>query len=42
MADYDYLPASNGSGDAALMHVTVTRTTGATTISVDSVVNVSS
>jgi hypothetical protein len=38
--DYSYLSASNGSGDAALMHVTAPRIVGATTISVDSVVNV--
>lgn len=40
MADYDYLPASNGSGDAALMHITAARSIGATTIIVDSVSNV--
>lgn len=40
MADYDYLPASNGSGDAALMHITANRLTGATTLTVDSIVNV--
>lgn len=40
MADYDYLPASNGSGDAALMHITVDRLTGSTTITVDSIANV--
>lgn len=40
MADYDYLPASNGSGDAALMHITAPRLTGATTLTVDSIVNV--
>lgn len=38
--NYDFLPVSNGSGDAALMHVTATRLTGATTIAVDSVANV--
>lgn len=37
MADYDYLPASDGSGDAALMHITAARTVGATTITVDTV-----
>lgn len=42
MADYDYLPASNGSGDAALMHITADRLTGSTTIQVDSVANVNS
>ena len=42
MADYDWLSASNGSGDAALMHVNGSgRLTGATTIPVDSVANVS-
>lgn len=41
MADYDWLSASNGSGDAALMHVNGSgRLTGATTIPVDSVANV--
>lgn len=41
MADYDFLPASNGSGDAALMHVNAGgRTIGSTIIPVDSVVNV--
>lgn len=41
MADYDFLPGSNGSGDAALMHVNGTgRLTGATTIPVDTVTNV--
>lgn len=41
MADYDYLPAGNGSGDAALMHVAAPgRLIGATVIPVDSVVNV--
>lgn len=38
--DYTYLSVSNGSGDAALMHVTGTRLTGATTIAVDGVTNV--
>lgn len=38
--DYSYLSASNGSGDAALMHVTAPRLVGATTIEVDSVANV--
>lgn len=40
MADIEHLSASNGSGDAALMHVQSTRLTGATTIDVDSVTNV--
>lgn len=40
-ADYDFLPASNGSGDAALMHIQSVRLTGATTIDVDTVSNVS-
>lgn len=41
-SDYDYLPGSNGSGDAALMHVTVTRAIAGTVITVDTVVNVPS
>lgn len=40
MADTDYLAASDGTGDAALMHVTSPRTIGATIIQVDSVVGV--
>lgn len=40
MADYDYLDASNGSGDAALMHITAARLTGSTSLAVDSVANV--
>lgn len=40
MADYEHLPVGNGSGDAALMHITGTRLTAATTIAVDSVTNV--
>lgn len=40
MSDYDYLPASNGSGDAPLMHITAPRIVGATTLDVDSVTNV--
>lgn len=39
--DLSYLSASNGDGDAALMHITAPRTIGATTISVDGHVNVS-
>lgn len=40
MAEYEYLKVSDGSGDAALMHITGTRLTGATTIEVDTVANV--
>lgn len=40
MADYEYLPASNGSGDAALMHIQSDRTALATLIDVDTVTNV--
>jgi hypothetical protein len=40
MADYDFLPASDGTGDAALMHVTAVRTAGATTIAVDTITKV--
>ena len=39
-ADYSYLSAGNGSGDAALMHITALRLTGATIITVDTVTNV--
>lgn len=42
MADYDYLLASSGAGDAALMHVEADRLTGSATLVVDSVVNVPS
>lgn len=38
--NYDYLSVSNGSGDAALMHVESDRLVGSTTIDVDSVTNV--
>lgn len=38
--DYSYLKASNGSGDAALMHVEAERLEGATTIEVDVTTNV--
>lgn len=38
-SDYDYLPASDGNGDAALAHITALRLTGATTITVDSITN---
>lgn len=40
MAQEDFLSVSNGSGDAALMHITADRLAGATTISVDTVTNV--
>lgn len=40
MADYDYLPVSNGSGDAPIMHVSGTRVVGSTTLTVDTVTNV--
>lgn len=40
--DYDFLPVSDGNGDAALMHVTADRLTGATILEVDSVANVPS
>lgn len=39
MADYDFLPAGNGSGDAALAHITDIRTAPAATIKVDTVTN---
>ena len=39
-ADYDYLPASDGTGDASLMHVTATRLIGGTTLTVDTVAGV--
>lgn len=39
--DYSYLKASDGTGDAALMHVEAERTIGATTIEVDIVTGVS-
>lgn len=35
--DYDFLPVSDGTGDAALMHVSADRSIGATTILVDTV-----
>lgn len=38
--DYSFLKASNGAGDAALMHITADRLVGSTTIDVDTVVNV--
>jgi len=40
MNDYSYLSASDGSGDAALMHVEAARLSGSTTIEVDSVAGV--
>lgn len=40
MSDYNYLPVSNGSGDASLMHLTANRSIGSTVLTVDSVVNV--
>jgi hypothetical protein len=40
MSDYNYLPVSNGSGDASLMHLTGNRGIGSTVYAVDSVVNV--
>lgn len=40
MAEYDFLSASNGNGDAALMHVQTARLSGSTTIDVDIVTNV--
>lgn len=40
MADYDYLTVSNGTGDAALMHVAADRSTGSTVITVDTVARV--
>lgn len=38
--DYDYLPVSNGSGDAALMTIETDRLAGVATIDVDTIVNV--
>lgn len=38
--NYDFLSVSDGNGDAALMHITADRLTGATTIEVDDVTNV--
>lgn len=40
MADYAYLEVSDGTQDAALMHITADRTAGASIIDVDSVVGV--
>lgn len=41
MSDYEYLPASDGTGDAALMHIQADRLSGDATILVDSVSKVS-
>lgn len=40
MADYDYLQVSDGTGNAPLMHITASRSVGASTLSVDSVARV--
>ncbi len=40
MSDYQYLPVSNGDGDASLMHLDSNRSIGSTVYNVDSVVNV--
>src|SRR5258708_6099368 len=40
MADYQYLPASDGTGDASLMHLTSNRANGSIIFAVDSVVGV--
>lgn len=40
MSDYQYLPVSDGSGDASLMHLTANRSIGSTTLVVDSVIGV--
>lgn len=42
MSDYNYLPASDGSGDASLMHLTSNRSIGSTVYNVDSIVGVPS
>lgn len=39
-SDYDFLPVSNGSGDAPLMHISPARLPGATTLVVDTVTNI--
>jgi hypothetical protein len=36
-SDYDFLKASDGTGDAALMHITALRAVGSTTVTVDTV-----
>lgn len=38
--DYDYLPASDGNGDAALMHIMANRLTGSTSLQVDTTTHV--
>lgn len=38
--NYDYLPVSDGNGDAALMHIEADRLAGSATIDVDTVTNV--
>jgi hypothetical protein len=40
MSDYQYLPVSDGTGDASLMHITSNRSIGSTVIDVDSVIGV--
>lgn len=40
MSDYNYLQASNGSGDVPLIHLTAARAPGATVFAVDTVTNV--
>lgn len=40
MSNYDHLQVSDGTGDAALMHITADRVTGGSTIAVDSISNV--
>lgn len=40
MSDYQYLPASDGSGDASLMHLTGNRSIGSTVFNVDSIIGV--
>jgi hypothetical protein len=40
MSDYNYLSASDGSGDASLMHLTANRAHGATVYTVDSIIGV--
>jgi hypothetical protein len=40
MSDYQYLPVSDGTGDASLMHITSNRSVGSTVIDVDSVIGV--
>lgn len=40
MSDYNYLPASNGSGDTPLIHLTAARSVSSTVFAVDTVTNV--